>query len=85
MDNIVLIGDIKDSDLDLFCGPILESDNIVRISSSEVHMGIILKTLGLIPSLGWARKNGWFKPIERGFTDFTFGKKRVRITILKER
>jgi len=46
-------------------------------------MAHIIKEVGLFPSVGQAKKNGWDKPIEHGFSEFgPLGKKKFCIFIL---
>ncbi len=39
---------------------------------------------GLFPSVSAARKNGWNKPIPKGFSEFTVGKMKKKVWILNE-
>ena len=44
----------------------------------------IMHRAGIFPSVGIARKNGWNKPISKGFSEFTVGKSRKKVWILNE-
>ena len=47
-------------------------------------MAHIMHLIGVFPSVGIARKNGWNKPIPEGFSEFTVGKSRKKVWILNE-
>ena len=42
----------------------------------------IMTRAGLFSSVSQARKNGWDKPIPKGFTQYVVGKNKTRITTL---
>ena len=44
----------------------------------------IMHLSGVFPSVSIARKNGWNKPIPKGFSEFTVGKSRKKVWILNE-
>lgn len=80
----VLIGPaVRESDRDLFFGPLEENLAPFLELPPETTLADLVVTLGLMPSKGQARKNGWGGPIPDGFSEHRFGKKRVAITILK--
>ena len=47
-------------------------------------MAHVMHMVGIFPSVGIARKNGWNKPIPPGFSEFTVGKNRKKVWILNE-
>ena len=78
--NFIKLG-TKESDLDLFFGPLpkkpsdVTEDDTFHIIEDHWIMAHILHKAGTFPSVGQARKNGWNKPIPEGFTFITVGKK----------
>ena len=93
-DHNVLIGKFKESDKELFFGP-LNKDDTFKIFSKEIDLPELLKELGFFKSKNQARKNipNMFKlkadkdnkylEIPEGFSDYILGKKNQRLTILK--
>lgn len=77
----ILIGNIIESDKDLFFGPLREWDTFQTVE--DQNLAKLLASLGLFSSGGQARKAGWDKAIPEGFSDFIVGKLKTRITILK--
>lgn len=77
----ILIGKTIESDKELFFGPLSEEDEF--LSFEDQNFGNLLAQLGLFPSAGQAKKNGWNKDIPEGFTDLEVGKLKTRIVILK--
>ena len=77
-----LIGDVADSDRDLFFGPILPMDEWVSLSRGATWADAFTEAK-LFPSRTQARKNGWGGPIMPGFSMFEFGKLRHEIAALK--
>jgi len=73
----------KETDIELFFGPITADDKIIDIEGNTI-MAHLLFAAGVFQSVSLARKNGWNKPIPKGFTDFRAGKSKTRITILNE-
>lgn len=71
----VLVGDVLDTDLDLFFGPLRDTDVFLRVPEGTMW-GKVLVACGAFSSRGEARRNGWNKPIERGFDLFRMGKKK---------
>lgn len=71
-----------ESDKELFFGP-LENEEFHSIEQ-EWSMANIITTVGIFPSVSQARKNGWNKPIPKGFSDMRVGKTKTRITIFNE-
>ena len=47
-------------------------------------MAHIMHLAGVFPSVNIARKNGWNKPIPKGFSEFTVGKNKKKVWILNE-
>lgn len=90
----ILIGDFKESDKELFFGPLEDYDKFT-IFPNETNLPSLLKELGFAKSKSQARKQipNMFKleadkdnkylEIPEGFSDFILGKKNKRLTILK--
>lgn len=77
----ILIGNFEESDKELFFGP-CSSDTKFIVMSDFNLMAHILKEIGIFSSVSQAKKAGWSYPVFKGFTDFTVGKLRTRVTIL---
>ncbi len=67
---------------DEFFGPLTEEQKEKVLISKHKNIGPILVELGLAESNGWCRKNGWWKELEPGFHEFSFGKNKVKIFVL---
>ncbi|KKK84067.1 hypothetical protein LCGC14_2787090 [marine sediment metagenome] len=78
----VIIGGVSRRDIKSVFGPLTGKEEIVRINI-DAQWGHLLKELGIFPSISQARKNGWDKPIELGFSEVMFKKKRKVIFVLK--
>ena len=76
---------LRESDRELFFGPLADHGDVFILAPEEATWAHILAALGCFPSIGQARKNGWNKAVEDGFTPtFKVGKKaRKFITALK--
>lgn len=72
---------VGDSDKELFFGPLDGTDEFIVIEPTWI-MAHVLHAAGIFKSVGQARKNGWNKPIEDGWTDIIVGKLKREITIL---
>jgi len=72
------------SDIDLFMGPLTEDDGPFIDIEDHWILAHVMHAAGFFPSVGQAKKNGWDKPIDRGFSHFVVGKRRVNIWILSE-
>lgn len=72
---------VSEDDRELFFGP---NDGTEEFIVIEPHwsMAHIMHAAGIFKSIGQARKNGWNKPIEDGWTDIIAGKLKKEITIL---
>jgi len=67
-------GMLFESDLELFFGPLEDWETFIVVEPGTLWSHI-LAGLGCFPSIGQARKNGWNKAIEEGFTPtFKVGK-----------
>lgn len=84
-----IIGDcVTDQDQTSYFGDMMgkiQDDETFGIPrpTPETRFPDILVSLGIFPSKGQARKNGWDKEIPEGWTDITIGKLKHRICILK--
>ena len=77
----------KESDKELFFGPIKDSfwgdEKFIEIEDKWI-MAHILHSAGVFASVSEARRNGWDKPIEKGFHSFKVGKNKLLISIFLE-
>jgi len=71
---------ISEEDKDMFFGPI-NPDDVFTIIEDHWTMAHVMHKAGAFPSVTQARKNGWDKPIPKGFTHIVSGKKRRQIYI----
>lgn len=69
---------ITKADQDLYFG---EGAECTTFTDAWTMANIVVH-IGLFPSLTQARKNGYDKPIEQGWSDLTMGKKKLRVCIL---
>ncbi len=72
---------VSDEGKELFFGPLDGTEEFITIEDNWI-MAHVLHAVGVFPSVGQARKNGWNKPIPDGWTDITKGKLKREITIL---
>lgn len=77
----VIVGDVSDDDIDLLFGP--DEDEVVITVPTDFRWPQLLKLLGVFSSAGQARKNGWDKDIEEGWSEALFKKQRKAVFILK--
>lgn len=75
--------DCTEREKDVLFGPLTSEDVWITFTKDE-NIGHLLRKAGLIKSLSWARQNGWDKVIPEGFTAFTFGKLKHKITIFNK-
>jgi len=82
---LVNTGHLFQSDLELFFGPQETIEDVFIVVPPETNWAHVLAGIGCFPSVSQARKNGWNKPIEDGFTStFKIGKAHPKfITALK--
>jgi len=73
-----------DSDKELFFGPIEPDDTFITIEDHWI-MAHVMHKAGIFPSVSQARKNGWNKPIPKGFNHLMVGKLRRNIFIFIEK
>ena len=70
---------VTKKDIDLFFGPLdqptIDEDVFVLFNSKKWIMAHLLHHVGIFKSITQARKNGWDKPIPKGFNFFNVGKK----------
>lgn len=72
---------LPNSDISLFFHP-EDNDVFNRFDEQTSIMAHIMYAAGIFSSVSQARKNGWDKPIPKGFSDIRVGKLKKRITIL---
>ncbi len=78
----ILIGDWTERDKDVIFGPIEPQDEFFEFEKSTRWPQIMLD-VGLFSSKGNARKNGWDKNVQSGFSMFSFGKLKHLVTVWK--
>ncbi len=75
---------VSDFDAEMFMGPFDDTDGpIIRFPSSWT-MAHIMHEVGIFKSVTEARKNGWDKPIDRGFQHLVVTKRKIHIWILNK-
>ena len=69
-------GNLLEGDAELFFGPQTKGlEDVFIIAPPEATWAHVLAGIGCFPSISQARKNGWNKPLEEGFTPtFKVGK-----------
>lgn len=84
--NFISGGWVRDEDWISFFGDMtgkLPEGETYGVLDENWRFPDLLVSLGIFPSKGQARKNGWDKDIPEGWTDITIGKLKHRICILK--
>lgn len=76
----VIIGDAFQADLDILFEP---NDTIVKFKL-DVQWPQVLKALGIFKSGSDAKRNGWDKPIDNGWSEAKFKKQRKTIFCFKQ-
>jgi hypothetical protein len=69
-------------DYTLFFGPIIEGTTPLIISAKRISD--VLIALNLAQSKTWCRKNNWDWEIPQGYSEVTFGMKKVKLCIYIE-
>lgn len=67
-----LVGEKYEEELDR--GMFDDDATILPLEETDISMAHLLARLGKFPSVSQARKNGWDRPIPRGWSEFTIGK-----------
>jgi len=80
----VVIGGVKSKDIRAIFGPLTGKEEMVRFDGGE-QWGHLLNALGIFRSISQARKNGWAKEIELGFSEAVFKKQRKVVFVLKNK
>jgi hypothetical protein len=70
-----------ETDKYLFFGPLTEDDRF-EILQPGWKLAHVMHAAGLFSSVGEARRNGWDRPIDAGFSSFVVGKRRRTVAIL---
>jgi hypothetical protein len=73
---------VHDADIVLFMGPMSTDDGPFLRMPAEWSLAHVMHHVGIFPSVGQARKNGWNKPIEPGFSHFVVTKRKIDVFIL---
>lgn len=79
----VLVGDLPNSDRDLFFGPLDGSEIWIELPI-EAKWPDVMAAAEVFPSKSQARKNGWDKELELEFSAVIIGKLKHNITVLKQ-
>ena len=72
---------LPETDRELFFGPLEIGEYFHRFDKSWLMAHVMYKA-GIFISISQARKNGWDKPIPKGFSEYIIGKLKHKITIL---
>jgi len=83
LDINVMIGGLLESDKELFFGPLDNSETWI-ILPINARWPEVLAAATVFSSKTQARKSGWDKDVEPGFSEITIGKLKHKITVLKE-
>ena len=73
---------VSTEDKELFFGPLLETDTFIDLEPTDRWCHILAR-VGLFPSVGQAKKNGWDKEIASGWSEEIVGKKKTKIFVFK--
>ena len=73
--------DLSDTDRELFFGPLTEQDEFILIDSTWT-LAHIAHAIGMFPSVNQARKNGFNKPLDSGFSQHVLSKQKRLVSIL---
>ncbi len=76
--NIVIGSCVTDRDIEI----LFEREPINKLLDN-ITFPAIMKLCGAFKSTNDARKNGWNKEIPEGFSEWTIGKRQIRLTIFK--
>jgi len=79
----VIVGDVSDEDIESIFGPLTGNEVFVKCDIKS-QWGHLLKALSIFKSVSLARKNGWNKDIEPGFSEAVFKKQCKALFVLKE-
>jgi len=74
---------VSSKDRDIMGFDDCDTDENIMIEDGWI-MAHVMHKAGVFPSVGQARKNGWDKPIQPGFSEFTVGKMKKKVFILNE-
>lgn len=79
----ILIGNVSESDKELFFGPIYDFD-VFHQYDYGITLGQILVDLGIMKSMSEAKRNDWNRYIPPGWSEYKIGKRnRKYIYVLK--
>ena len=81
-DHLFIHASLPDSDRELFFGPLDKDDKFTTFGDPITNMAHIAHIMGIFPSVTQAKKNGWDKPIPRGFSIHQHKKTKRNIFIL---
>lgn len=75
--------DVPEATVDLLLGPFEPTDGpIIKLDSTFTNLAQIMWKAGVFPSVTQAKKNGWDKPINSGFSHFVVGKSKKNIFVV---
>ncbi len=69
-------------DKESFFGPLEPTDGPFIVFNDKWTMADIVVAAGIFPSKSQAKKNGWDKPIEKGWSQFVLTKRKIKVFIL---
>jgi len=73
---------VSTKDKESIMGPFDADDGPFLLFNDSHTMAHLLHMAGCFPSITQAKKNGWDKPIKKGYQQIRFGKSRLMIYIL---
>lgn len=75
---------VTDADIELLMGPFDDADGPIIKFNDDWIMAHIMHAAGIFKSVSEARKNGWNKPIPKGFSHLVVTKRKINLWILGE-
>ena len=75
---------VRMTDVDLFLQGNPPENIIFEFFTDKETLAHLIQKAGLFPSVSQAKKNGWDKPIPKGFSHFVVGKKKFNIYVLNQ-
>jgi hypothetical protein len=72
-----------EGDMDLFFGPLSDEDEFITFGDGQ-KLAHLFTLAQCFSSAGQAKKAGWNRPVPRGYSEWTVGKRKVKVYILNE-
>ena len=79
----ILIGNPDERNVEVCFGPLLPDDDFIQMDA-ETRWPQLLKAIGAFRSTSQARKNGWNKDIEEGWSQVRVGRKTICVLKVTE-